>query len=104
LEHEINSWFELQVSTEPLDGGAAALLPAPERLARLGVVPRSGPNAPMVESWIGDVGGGRPGFAQLSLVRIARDQLPPRVAALLGSRPLQLAAALVNTVERESTK
>jgi hypothetical protein len=99
LEHEINTWFEVQVSTEPLDGGAAALLPAPERLARLGIVPRTDKNAPLVESWVGETSGREPGFAQLSLLRLARDQLPPRLAALLGSRPFQLAATVVNVVE-----
>ena len=99
LDHELNSWFEIQISTEPLDGGAAALLPAPERLARLGVVPRNDSDAPIVQSWVSEIGGGKAGFAQLSLLRLAREQLPPRLAALLGSRPLQIAAALVNTVE-----
>ncbi len=99
LEHEINTWFEVQISTEPLDGGAAALLPAPERLARLGIVPRTDGSAPIMESWVGETGGGQPGFAQLSLLRLARDQLPPRLASLLGSRPFQLAAAVVNVIE-----
>lgn len=99
LEHDVNTWFELQVSTASLDGGTRALLPAPEQLARLGIKPRQEGDAPVVESWTGASGGPKPGVAQVSLLRLAKDQLPAGLASLLGSRPFQLAAAVVNVIE-----
>lgn len=99
LEHDVNTWFELQVSTAALDGGTRALLPAPEQLARLGIKPRKEGDAPVVESWTGASGGAKPGLAQVSLLRLVKEQLPPGLAALLGARPFQLAAAIVNVIE-----
>jgi hypothetical protein len=99
LQHDLNTWLEVQISTAALDGGSRALLPAPEQLARLGIVPRSDDSAPMLESWAGSTGGTRSGAAHVSLLRLAKEQLPAPLAALLGARPFQFAAAVVNVVE-----
>jgi hypothetical protein len=100
LRHDLNTWVEIQISTAALDEGSRALLPAPEQLARLGIVPRSDDAAPIVESWAGQTAsGGKPGAAHVSLLRLAKEQLPAPLASLLGSQPFQLAAAMVNVVE-----
>jgi hypothetical protein len=99
LQHDLNTWLDIQVSTAALDGGTRALLPAPEQLARLGIVPRKEGEAPVVESWTGSSGGRYPGVAQVSLLRLAKEQLPAPLAALLGTRPFQFAAAMVNVIE-----
>lgn len=99
LKHyELNTWFDVQVSTAALDAGTTALLPAPEQLARLGIAPKTDREAPLVESWA-TPGAGGASFAQVSLLRMAKDRLPESLANLLGSRPFQLAAAVVNVVE-----
>lgn len=96
----VDTWFDVQISTAALDAGSNALLPAPEQLARLGIVPRSdaGRDA-IVESWFGRSGGLHPGNAQMTLLRLDKSQLPPAVAQLLGGKPFQLAAAMVSVVE-----
>jgi hypothetical protein len=99
LEHDINTWIDLQISTAALDGGTRELLPAPEQLARLGITPRKDGDAPVVESWSGASSGPKPGMAQVSLLRLAKEQLPASLAAMLGAKPFQLAAAIVNVIE-----
>src|SRR3569623_3248227 len=84
LQHDLNTWIDLQVSTAPLDGGTRALLPAPEQLARLGITPHQEGGAPIMESWTGATGGSKPGMAQVSLLRLAKEQLPEALAAMLG--------------------
>lgn len=97
LSHDLNTWVELQASTEPLDDGAHSLVPQSERLAALGIhaSKRSGPVA---ESWASETPNG---LAQLSLLQIEKRDLPPGLARRLGRQPFQLAAAIVNTIEKK---
>ncbi|MDR3419007.1 MAG: hypothetical protein P4L83_22770 [Nevskia sp.] len=106
LRHNFNSWIELRASTADLADGAGALLPETEQLKALGIEPRfgtSGEDAPLTQTWAGSAMGPHPGFAQVSLLQFDKRHLPPALAALLGSRPFQLAAALVNVVEEDPT-
>lgn len=98
LRHDFNSWMELRASSADLDDAAEALLPERERLLALGVQLPEG-DGPLAQTWTGATSGSHPGFAQLSLLRLDKRHLPPRLAQLLGSKPLQLAAALVNVIE-----
>lgn len=104
LRHDFNSWIELRASTADLAGGAGSLLPETDRLKALGIEPKlSDPksDAPLAQSWAGSAMGPRPGFAQVSLVQVDKRHLPPALAALLGARPFQMAAALINVVEEQ---
>jgi hypothetical protein len=104
LRHDFNSWVELRASTADLAGGAGALLPETDRLKALGIEPKlSDPkqHAPLAQSWAGSSTGPRPGFAQVSLLQIDKRHLPPALAAMLGARPFQLAAAVINVVEED---
>ena len=105
LRHDFNSWIELRASTADLADGAGALLPETDRLKALGIVPKlsdASHEAPMAQSWTGSAMGPRPGFAQVSLLQIDKRHLPPALAALLGARPFQMAAALINVVEEDA--
>ena len=104
LRHDFNSWVELRASTADLADGAGALLPETDRLKALGIEPKLSDarnQAPMTQSWAGSAMGPRPGFAQVSLLQIDKRHLPPGLAALLGARPFQMAAAVINVVEEE---
>lgn len=101
LQHDLNTWIELQTSTASLDQGAHALVPAAERLAAMGIHPsRAGSQAqgPVAERW---AGGNASGFAQVSLVQIDKRDLPAELARRLGDKPFQMAAAIVSTAERK---
>ena len=98
LRHDFNTWIEVQASTASLDRGALDLVPAQEQLARLGIVPKKGADAPLTESWAGQAPGG---FAQVSLLQMDKRHLPPRLARSLGDKPFSLAAAIVNVVEEK---
>jgi hypothetical protein len=101
LKHDFNTWIELQASTASLDDGAHALVPQSEKLLALGIRPtRRKDGAPVAESWAGQSPGGT-GFAQVSIVQMDKRHLPPRVAAMLGGKPFQMAAAIINTVEEK---
>ena len=105
LRHDFNSWIELRASTADLADGAGALLPESSRLKALGIEPKLSDarnQAPMTQSWAGSAMGPRPGFAQVSLLQIDKRHLPPALAALLGARPFQMAAALINVVEEDA--
>ncbi len=105
LRHDFNSWIELRASTADLADGAGALLPETGRLKALGIEPKlsdANTQAPVAQSWTGSAAGPRPGFAQVSLLQIDKRHLPPALAALLGTRPFQMAAALINVVEEET--
>jgi hypothetical protein len=97
LHLDFNTWIELQASTASLDKGAQDLLPAQEQLARLGIRPKGG-DGPIAESWAGEAPGG---FAQVSLLQMDKRHLPPQLAQMLGAKPFQLAAAIVNVVEEK---
>lgn len=104
LRHDFNSWIELRASTADLADGAGALLPETDRLKALGIEPKLSDarnDAPMTQSWAGSAMGPRPGFAQVSLLQIDKRHLPPALAALLGARPFQMAAAVINVAEEE---
>jgi hypothetical protein len=104
LRHDFSSWLELRASTADLAGGAGALLPETDKLKALGIEPKlsnSTENAPLAQSWAGSANGPRPGFAQVSLLQMDKRHLPPGLAALLGTKPFQLAAAVVNVVEED---
>jgi hypothetical protein len=105
LRHNFNSWVELRASTADLADGVGALLPETERLKSLGIEPKlSTPkqDAPLAQSWAGASNGANPGFAQVSLLQMDKRHLPPGLAALLGARPFQLAAAVINVVEEDA--
>jgi hypothetical protein len=107
LRHDFNSWIELRASTADLADGAGALLPERARLKALGIEPKLSDathDAPLTQSWASSHAGARPGFAQVSLVQIDKRHLPPALAALLGARPFQMAAALINVVEEEKPR
>jgi len=104
LRHDFNSWLELRASTADLAEGAGGLLPESERLKALGIEPKFGDTAqraPLAQTWAGSTEGPRPGFAQVSLLQFDKRHLPAALAALLGTRPFQLAAALVNVIEED---
>ena len=104
LRHDFSSWLELRASTADLADGVGALLPETDKLKALGIEPKlstSTENAPLAQSWAGSAGGPRPGFAQVSLLQMDKRHLPPALAALLGTKPFQLAAAVVNVVEED---
>jgi hypothetical protein len=103
LRHDVNSWLELRASTADLAGGAGALLPEAERLKSLGI-DTGGESGPLARTWAGSAGGANPGFAQVSLLQLDKRHLPPRLAVLLGSAPLQLAAALVNVIDERPVR
>lgn len=98
LRHDFNTWMELRASSADLADGPQALLPERERLRALGVDLPQG-DGPLAQTWAGAMPGPKPGFAQLSLLRLDKRHLPPALAAVLGTRPLQLAAAIVNVIE-----
>ncbi|MDB5972695.1 MAG: hypothetical protein JWQ90_5145 [Hydrocarboniphaga sp.] len=97
LTHDFNTWMEIQASTEPLDDGAHSLVPQQERLAAMGIQPARG-IGPQAENWSSQTPNG---YAQLSLLQVDKSHLPPELAKHFGKQPFQLAAAIVNTVERK---
>lgn len=100
LRHDIDSWVEIRASTADLVDGARALLPEREQLKALGIEPAMGSaDAPLAQTWAGATPGARPGYAQVSLLQVDKRHLPASVAALLGGRPFQLVAAVVNVAE-----
>jgi hypothetical protein len=96
LQHDLNTWIEVQTSSASLDSGHS-LLPQGEKLAALGIAPRAS-GGPLMESWAGE---SPEGFAQLSLLQIDKRDLPHDLQRALGEKPFQLAAAVVNTIERK---
>jgi len=97
LTHDFNTWMEVQASTEPLNDGAHSLVPQQDKLAAMGIVPARG-KGPQAENWASQTPNG---YAQLSLLQIDKSDLPPELAKRFGKQPFQLAAAIVNTVERK---
>lgn len=101
LRHDLNTWLELRASTADLIDGARALLPESEQLQALGIDTRLPQNGPYAKTWAGATGGRHPGYAQVSLLHIDKRHLPKSMTALLGGRPFQLVAALVNVAEEK---
>jgi hypothetical protein len=97
--HDLNTWLEIDFSTAPLVAGAQALLPQASKLGSLGITPQTGPNAPPVQAWQGQIGNE---VAQVSLLRMDDRQLPEALRSQLKGQPFQLAAALVNVATRKA--
>lgn len=68
-EQRRRSWLDMQISTSPLDGGAAALMPAALRERYGDTLPRVAPGAPRVGVWHGPAGGPLGGVARLAMVQ-----------------------------------
>ncbi|GAC1621380.1 MAG: hypothetical protein NVS9B10_04140 [Nevskia sp.] len=106
LRHDLNSWIELRASTADLVDGARALLPESEQLKALGIdtaaAAKSDDDGPVMQTWAGATGGRYPGFAQVSLLHIDKRHLPKSLSALLGGRPFQLVAAVINVAEEKA--
>lgn len=100
LKHDLNTWVEINASTAPLEQGARDLMPQRDKLASMGIAPRN-KEGPVMESWAGE---SPAGFAQISLVQMEKKDLPGRLQRLMGSRPFQFAAAIVNTIEAKPKK
>ncbi|MBI3171714.1 MAG: hypothetical protein HYZ32_03865 [Hydrocarboniphaga effusa] len=94
LDRDISTWIELRASDAALDEGSRALVP--ERLHALGIELRAGQP---VQTWAGQLGGSKPGYATLTLLQLDKSQLPPVLQKQLGPKPFQLAAAVASVVE-----
>lgn len=98
LRYDLNTLIDVQASTASLAAGSRALMPAPERLATLGIQPDLSPQAPPLQTWAAE----RPqGLLQVSLLRIDREQLSARLQQALGSAPFALTAAIIQTLDRK---
>lgn len=64
------SWLDMQISTAPLDGGAAALMPEPLRAVYGDRLPQAGPGGPRIGVWSGPAGGARGGLGRLAMVQL----------------------------------
>lgn len=105
LRHDLDSWIDIRASTADLVDGARALLPESEQLKALGIDPTAvatGNDGPLAQTWAGATGGPHPGFAQVSLLHVEKKHLPKSLAALLGGRPFQFVAAIVNVAEEKA--
>lgn len=100
LKHDLNTWVEINASTAPLEQGARDLMPQRDQLASMGIAPRN-KEGPVMESWAGE---SPAGFAQVSLLQMEKKDLPGRLQRLMGSKPFQFAAAIVNTIEAKPKK
>lgn len=99
LRHDFNTWIDVRASTAPLMRGVGALMPKyVEKLQQIGVQLPADDDA-VAQTWSGATHGERPGFAQLSLLRLDKRHLPPAVAALLGGAPFQAVATIAQVVE-----
>lgn len=69
-EQRRQSWIDMQISTAPLDAGAAALMP--ERLREIygDRLPQVASGGPRVGVWSGPAGGARGGLARLAMVQL----------------------------------
>jgi hypothetical protein len=94
LDRDITTWIDLRASDAALDEGSRALVP--ERLHALGIEPRAGQP---VQSWAGQLGGPKPGYAMLTLLQLDKDNFSPALQKQLGPRPFQLAAAIASVIE-----
>ncbi len=101
MRQDLSSWIEIRASTADLVDGARALLPESEQLKALGIDTRAQGDGPLAQTWAGATGGRHPGFAQVSLLHIDKRHLPKSMTTLLGNRPFQLVAAVVNVAEEK---
>lgn len=70
-------WIDMQISTAPLDAGAAALMPEPLRAVYGDRLPQAGPGGPRVGVWSGPAGGPRGGMARLAMVQFDQNDVAP---------------------------
>lgn len=98
LAHDLNTILDVQASTASLAQGSRALLPAPERLAALGVQPDDRPGAPPLQAWAQQ---DARGFAQLALLRLEPEHWPAALREALRGTPLSVVATLVQTADRQ---
>ena len=74
-EQRRQSWIDMQISTAPLDAGAAALMPEPLRAVYGDTLPQAIPGGPRVGVWAGPAGGPRGGMARLAMVQFDQGDL-----------------------------
>lgn len=103
MAHDVNTYIDLDASSSSWLDGSRALAhnsrhPA---LERLGVVPDDSTTAPPLQSWAGE---SDQGFAQVSVLRLDRRHFSAALRQALGNRPLQVAATVINTIERQPPK
>ncbi len=76
-EQRHRRWLDMQISTAPLDAGAAALMPAALKERYGDALPRLIQGAPRVGVWSGPAGGALGGMARLAMVQFDDSDLAP---------------------------
>lgn len=76
-EQRHQRWLDMQISTAPLDAGAAALMPAALKERYGDALPRLIQGAPRVGVWSGPAGGALGGVARLAMVQFDDSDLAP---------------------------
>lgn len=76
-EQRRQNWIDMQISTAPLDAGAAALMPERLRAAYGDALPQIAPGGPRVGVWSGPAGGARGGMARLAMIQFDQNDLSP---------------------------
>lgn len=74
-EQRRQSWLDMQISTAPLDAGAAALMPEPLRAVYGDTLPQAAPGGPRVGVWSGPAGGARGGMARLAMIQFDQNDI-----------------------------
>lgn len=74
-EQRRQTWIDLQLSTAPLDAGAAALMPARLRALYGDRLPQILPGGPRAGVWAGPAGGEHGGLARLAMVQMDANEL-----------------------------
>lgn len=69
-EQRRRGWVDIQLSTAPLDAGAAALMPEQLRQLYGDKLPQLMPGGPRVGVWAGPAGGPNGGLARLAMVQL----------------------------------
>ena len=77
-EQRRQRWLDMQISTAPLDAGAAALMPAALKARYGDSLPRLVQGAPRVGVWSGPAGGPAGGMARLAMVQFDDSDLAGR--------------------------
>ncbi|RJS92888.1 hypothetical protein [Salinisphaera sp. Q1T1-3] len=85
-EQRRRGWLDMQISTAPLDAGAAALMPAALRARYGDELPQSVVGAPRVGVWAGPAGGPLGGMARLAMVQFDDGDLDPTARRAPGER------------------
>lgn len=74
-EQRRQGWIDMQISTAPLDAGAAALMPEPLRAVYGYTLPQAVPGGPRIGVWAGPAGGARGGMARLAMVQFDQNDI-----------------------------